>query len=192
MKSPLAIASELRRLADSVTPDTLEQRFEEMVDLAASFVLHTLEGGAPASQVALLMLTAERSHLVFVYPPRLAGGNAFPVNNRSVAGRAIAQGSPLIDNAVKKGSHYGFYERVGNVSGISKPIHKMIATPMRTVTGEIVAVAELSRCGDEPDASGPDFLPEAAERLRMLCDTLAPHLDRVWRAHRRCSSTPKK
>ncbi len=129
-------------------------------------------------EVAVLLLSADRTMLHFIYPPALAerGRNAFPLIVPSVAGQVVRTGRGLLTNEMRDTPRLAFYERVRSTESDPLEIRKLLAVPLRNAEGKAVGVVEASRRGATHAASGPNFLPEDQLLLERLVGTASPHL----------------
>jgi hypothetical protein len=126
--------------------------------------------GLQPDEVAILRLDQARSMLGFAFPAVLAdgGGNAFPLSLQSLAGRVVQSGAGLHENEMRQIPHLAFYERVRAHEREPLPILKIMAAPLKSATGKVEGVVEVSRRGRAPTEAGPDFTPGDLGRLEAL------------------------
>ncbi len=127
-------------------------------------------------ELAILVLSPDRTMLRFVYPAELAEGgtNAFPLTAASLAGRVLQSGRNALFNTAQDIPHLGFYERI-RIKG-EKPlrIQKLLVVGVKGPDGKVQAVIEASRRGQAPAEAGPDFRPEDQRLLERLGEIAAP------------------
>jgi hypothetical protein len=137
-------------------------------------------------ELAILILTRDRSLLEFVYPFELAegGANRFPLSVRSLAGRVAQTARSLLTNAAHDLPHLDFYERIRIKEEKPRRIQKLLAVGVKGPEGKVRAVIEASRRGDALVKAGPDFRPEDQQCLERLVATAAPALAAAfeWKA----------
>jgi hypothetical protein len=133
-------------------------------------------------ELAILILTRDRTLLEFVYPSELAEGgtNRFPLAVPSVAARVAQTGRSLLTNAAHDMPHLDFYERIRIKEGRPRQIQKLLAVGVKGSDGKVQAVVEVSRRADTLVETGPDFRPEDQQCLERLASTAAPALAAVF------------
>lgn len=168
------LEEELGRLLEAAAGKTGEAQRAEVLEALGSTVSRAFS--LRPDELAILMLSRDRTMLEFVYPLEMAegGSNTFPISVPSLAGRVIQTGRSILNNAMHEVPHLGFYERI-RVRG-AKPlqIQKLLAVAVKGSDGKPQAVIEVSRRGKSPAEAGPDFGPEDQQRLERLADLAAP------------------
>ena len=137
-------------------------------------------------ELAILILTRDRTLLEFVYPFELAegGANRFPLSVRSLAGRVAQTARSVLTNAAHDMPHLDFYERIRIKEEKPRKIQKLLAVGVKGSDGKVQAVIEVSRRGDALVKAGPDFRPEDQQCLERLAAIAAPALAAAleWKA----------
>ncbi len=180
--------------------DEIEQELVDLLEEAAAKVgvkrrAAVLEALASAvskalalrpDELAILILTRDRTLLEFVYPSELAEGgiNKIPLSVPSLAGRVAKTARSLLTNAAHDEPHLDFYERIRIKEGRPRQIQKLLAVGVKGSDGKVWAVIEVSRRGDARGKAGPDFRPEDQQCLERLAATAAPALAAAleWKA----------
>ena len=138
------------------------------------------------NELAILILTRDRTLLEFVYPSELAEGgtNRFPLVVPSLAGRVAQTGRSVLTNAAHDMPHLDFYERIRIKEARPRQIQKLLAVGVKGSDGKVQAVIDVSRRGDTPVEAGPDFRAEDQQRLERLAAAAAGALAVVfaWKA----------
>jgi hypothetical protein len=100
-------------------------------------------------EVAILILTQDRTLLEFVYPTELAEGgtNLFPLAVPSLAGRVAQTGRSLLTNTAHETPHLDFYERIRIKEAIPRQIQKLLAVGVKSADGKVQAVPPLLAAG---------------------------------------------
>lgn len=126
-------------------------------------------------EVAIMLLNATGQTLMFVWPPPLfAGGAAFPANHKTaIASIVLATLKGKVDNKISESKHLKFYESVMGMQTSKLPIQKMVALPLFSGDKKL-GVVEVSRKGKTPEEAGPNFTPEDAQALVVLCKEASP------------------
>ena len=126
-------------------------------------------------EVAIMLLNATGQTLVFVWPPPLfTGGAAFPANHKTaIASGVLATLKGKVDNKISESKHLKFYESVMGMQTSKLPIQKMVALPLFSGDKKL-GVVEVSRKGKTPEEAGPNFTPEDAQALVVLCREASP------------------
>jgi len=171
-----------RLLEDAAAKTGAEQR-GAVLEALASTVSKALN--LRPDEVAILMLSRDRTLLEFVYPSELAeGSNKFPLSVPSLAGRVVQTGRSVLVNAAREVPHLVFYERIRIKEERPRLIQKLLAVGVRGSDGKVQAVIEVSRRGDSLTEAGPDFRPEDQQRLERLAAAAAPTLAATfgWKA----------
>jgi hypothetical protein len=127
-------------------------------------------------ELAVLMLTPDRTMLRFVHPVELAqgGGNMFPVTVPSVAGRVVQTGRIILNNVAHEEPHLGFYERIRVGEAKPRKIQKLLAVPVKGADGRPQAVIEASRRGNTLAEAGPNFSSQDQQALEGLATMVGP------------------
>jgi hypothetical protein len=153
-------------------PDAMEL-FGDMAERIVRFVVQRF--GVKADEVAILLLTSDAKHLRFVAPRRLTAMGTIPVTKRdSIAVSVFQRKAGEAINNVPLVKHVAFFESV-RLRDKPAPIQKMVTVPILH-QGQAVGVAQISRKGDSPAQSGPDFTPEDVTRAQELFEAVAPYL----------------
>ncbi len=131
-------------------------------------------------EVAIMVLNTSGQTLLFVWPPPLfESGAAFPAAHKTaMASTVLASLKGKVDNKVSESKHLKFYELVKGLETSKLPIQKMVALPLY-LGDKKLGVVEVSRKGMTPEEAGPNFTPEDAQALVLLCRDAAPALDRL-------------
>lgn len=126
-------------------------------------------------EVAIMLLNATGQTLMFVWPPPLfSGGAAFPANHKTaIASGVLATLKGRVDNKISESKHLKFYESVTGMQTSKLPIQKMVALPLFSRDKKL-GVVEVSRKGKTPEEAGPNFTPEDAQALVVLCKEASP------------------
>lgn len=167
---------ELAALLEDASARTGPGRREGVLNALVSTVSNALSLGP--DEMAILMLSGDRSMLEFVYPSELAagGGNRFPLTVPSVAGRVVRTGRNALSNAAYEVPRLEFYERIRIKEQKPQQIQKLLAVGVKGPEGRIRAVIEVSRRGESLGQAGPDFRPEDQQLLERLAAAVAPAL----------------
>jgi hypothetical protein len=134
--------------------------------------------GLRPDELAILILTRDRTLLEFVYPCELAEGgtNTFPLSVPSVAGRVAQIGRSVLTNAAHEMPRLDFYERIRIGEERPRQIQKLLAVAVKEPDGRVWAVIEVSRRGDTLKEAGPDFDLEDQRLVERLASIAAPAL----------------
>lgn len=129
-------------------------------------------------ELAVLVLSGDRTTLEFVHPAELAEGrrNRFPLTVPSLAGRVVQTGRNILVNAAHEVPHLTFYERIRIKEQRPHQIQKLLAVGVKGPDGKVRAVIEASRRGQTPGEAGPDFRPEDQQLLERLAAAAGPHM----------------
>jgi hypothetical protein len=131
--------------------------------------------GTKADEVAILFLTSDNRHLRFVAPRKFADLGTIPITKRdSIAVNVLGKGVGEAMNNVPMVKHVAFFESV-KLRDRVVPIQKMITVPIVN-DGQSVGVAQISRKGESPADSGPDFSGTDVRRAQELFQAVAPYL----------------
>jgi len=132
----------------------LDRQISEMFDL-------------PQGCVFILNLDKEGILLEFAYPPKLKK-NKVPVDNKTIAGRAVIAKRSYISNNVQKESSSVFLNCLMAME--SDPVQKMITYPI--IFGDkVISVLQVVRKG-ETLSKIPDFQKEDLEKIKSVLDDL--------------------
>lgn len=131
-------------------------------------------------EVAIMLLNATGQTLMFVWPPPLfTGGAAFPANHKTaIASIVLATLKGKVDNKISESKHLKFYESVMGMQTSKLPIQKMVALPLFAGDKKL-GVVEVSRKGKTPEEAGPNFTPEDAQALVVLCKEASPLISQL-------------
>lgn len=156
--------------------DAVSDRRELFLDMAERVVKHVSAAfGTRADEVAILIVTDDRSHLRFVAPRRFAELGSIPVTKRdSIAVNIFHRKTGEAINNVPGVRHVAFFESV-KLRDKVVPIQKMITVPILR-GAEVVGVAQISRKGDSPAEAGPDFTAEDVKRAAEIFSRVAAPL----------------
>lgn len=137
-------------------------------------------------ELAILMLSGDRTMLEFVYPAELAegGSNRFPLTVPSLAGRVVQTGRNMLVNTAHEVPHLGFYERIRIKDAKPRQIQKLLAVGVKGPGGKVHAVIEASRRGGSAAEAGSDFRPPDQQLLERLAAVAASALAAAfaWKA----------
>jgi hypothetical protein len=149
---------------------------ELLLDVGARIVKRvTGMFGVKADEVAILILTSDGRHLRFVAPRQFAELGTIPVTKRdSIAVNILGKKSGEALNNVPQVRHVAFFESV-KLRDRPVPIQKMITVPI-LMRGDAVGVAQVSRKGESPAASGADFSPGDVKKCQEFFEAVAPFL----------------
>jgi hypothetical protein len=178
----LRLADVLREMKEVVAAASMspQQRSEEIMRLAADFLLLALAKDSESGRVAILMVAHAGKHLVFAFPESLAQGNTLILDRHSIAGRVALGQQVLVENNVPKQPHMEFFERIPDPAGTVRQIQKMIAAPLLDSSAKAFGVVEVSRTGEDLPAAGADFTSADGENLAKSCNAFAPFIARAW------------
>ena len=178
------LEQDLGHLLEAATAKTGAEQRGAVLEALASTVSKALN--LRPDELAILMLSRDRTLLEFVYPSELAEGgtNKFPLSVPSLAGRVVQTGRSVLVNAAPEVPHLVFYERIRIKEERPRLIQKLLAVGVRGSDGKVQAVIEVSRRGDSLVEAGPDFRPEDQQRLERLAAVAAPTLAATfgWKA----------
>ncbi len=163
----------LSRIADDKGPS--KEGLAEGAGVFAEAVGQELN--VKGDEVAVLILTSTGQTLKFVWPPMLVKSRAaFPAGHKAAfASSVVATLQGKVDNRVSASKHLRFYESVKGAEMTGLPIQRMIAAPL-VHGGRALGVVEVSRKGQTPEESGPEFSPEDVRKLGAICKAFAPAL----------------
>jgi hypothetical protein len=131
-------------------------------------------------EVAILRVVG-KSHLIFVYPEKLAQVGIIPLNNSSsVAARTVLMKRAEVLNNFAQVKHASIFEAVPVTSRArgSEPtksgnmIQKLMTVPVSGNSG-VVGVIQVSRKGMSPQAAGRDFTASDLQKLISMAAVLA-------------------
>lgn len=167
---------DLGRLLEDAAAKTGVERRRAVLEALASAVSKAL--ALRTDELAILVLTRDRTLLEFVYPSELAEGgtNKFPLSVPSLAGRVAQTARSVLTNTAHDVPHLDFYERIRIKEQRPRQIQKLLAVGVKGSDGRVQAVIEVSHRGDTLAEAGPDFRLEDQRRLERLADTAAPAL----------------
>jgi hypothetical protein len=158
---------DLGRLREAATAKRAAEQREAVVEALASTVSKALN--LRPDELAILMLSQDRSFLEFIYPAGLAeGSNRFPLSVPSLAGRVVQTARSVLINTAHDVPHLGFYERIKIKEERPRQIQKLLAVGVKGYDGKVQAVIEVSSRGDTLAEAGPDFRPEDQRILEVL------------------------
>lgn len=166
---------DLGNLLEAAAAKTGVERRAAVLEALAGVVSKALNLGP--DELAILMLSRDRTLLEFVYPSELAeGSNRFPLSVPSLAGRVAQTVRSVLINAAHDVPHLDFYERIRIKEEQPRQIQKLLAVGVKGSDGKVWAVIEVSRRGDALVEAGPDFRPADQQCLERLAATAAPAL----------------
>lgn len=174
------LEQELARRLDAAAVKRLPERREEVLEALGSTVRQAF--GLRPDEIAILILSRDRSTLQFVYPAGMAegGSNAFPVSVPSLAGQVVQTGRSVLNNAVHEVPHLGFYERIRVMENAPLDIQKLLVVAVKGADGAPQAVIEVSRRGRSRAEASPDFRPEDQQLLERLAAAASPALTEAF------------
>ena len=131
--------------------------------------------GCKTDEVAILILTTDGKHLRFVAPRRFNELGTIPVTKRdSIAVSILSKKAGEAMNNVPMVKHVAFFESV-KLRDRVVPIQKMITVPILN-RGNAIGVAQISRKGETPGETGPDFTVADVRKAQEFFEALAPFL----------------
>lgn len=178
------IVEEMKAVIASGNGLSSRQKSDRILDLAGNFLVAALAGEDHNGQTAILMVDEDLSHLRFVYPEHLAGGNVLPIDNKSFAGQVVLKKAVFMENAVPKEPHKDFFERIPDPAGNVYSIQKMIAAPLLGREQEVIGVVEVSRAGQESAGADANFTSRDVQNLEKSCRVFAPFIAHTWTRER--------
>ena len=128
--------------------------------LAKDFLVRDIE-------VALLWIHGKS--LKFLFPVELSGAGTIPFSSSAIAARTATTGTSEMFNDFVQIKHPSVFEMVklGNSTGDTQPIQKMMSVPMFDHKGKVCGVIQVSRKGLDVPSAGPDFTSEDLQRLEL-------------------------
>lgn len=168
------LEQELARRLDAAAMKRLPERREEVLEALGTTVCQAFD--LRPDEVAILILSRDRSTLQFVYPAGMAegGSNAFPLSVPSLAGQVVQTGRSILMNTAHEVPHLGFYERIRIAEDGPLDIQKLLVVAVKAADGKPQAVIEVSRRGRTHAEAGPDFRPEDQQFLERLAAAAGP------------------
>jgi hypothetical protein len=156
--------------------DEVDNPLELFLDVADRVVKAVCsQFGNKTDEVAILMTTSDRKHLRFAAPRKFTELGTIPVTKRdSIAVTIFNRGTGEAMNNVPMVKHVAFFESV-KIRDRVAPIQKMVTVPI-VHESQVVGVAQISRKGETPAESGPDFTPTDVTRAEELFNAVAPYL----------------
>jgi hypothetical protein len=149
---------------------------EPTADRAASRLAKLLK--VQRTEVALLRV--EQGLLKFLCPSELRTAGAIPVSSNAVAARTVTTRTSLLSNTFTRIKHVSLFEsvRLGTGSEANEtidptPIQKLMSVPIQSEEGIVVGVVQISRKGQDVNASGPDFTNEELRLLERAASVIA-------------------
>jgi len=171
-----SLVSELERLASALQDDPGESARLSLPNIAERIARSI---GVRADEVAILGLSTRWSHLFFLVPESLRHTGFIPLSNTSaVAARTVRESRPEIINNFQAVRHHPVLQGGKIGSEPSATIQKMISAPIQR-EGRTVGVIQISRKGDTPASSGPDFSSEDLSKVVAICKPLGKLVQRV-------------
>jgi len=169
------LIQKIKHLESQITPKNKLQLFEETVDFIVDYLSKYFK--VNSDEVGIILLTSNRNFLRFVAPKKLyKGGATFPISKReSVATKVITTLKPDIQNNLSNVKHLSIYEQVKTTEDRPKAIQKMLTLPL-ILENKAVGVIQISRKGDTPEQSGPDFSQNDVKKLLELAPLFLPFL----------------
>jgi hypothetical protein len=134
--------------------------------------------GAKTDEVAILIVTTDNKHLRFVAPRKFSELGTIPITKRdsiavNIFGRRVGEAMNNVPNV----RHVAFFESV-KLRDRVLPIQKMITVPILN-DGDAIGVAQVSRKGETPAESGPDFSPADVKKAEQIFEAVAPYFARA-------------
>ncbi len=156
--------------------DRVPDRRELLLDMADRIVKFVSQQfSCKLDEVAILLLSVDGKHLRFIAPRRFAELGSIPLTKRdSIAVGVFSRRAGEVSNNVPMVKHVSFFETV-KLRDKVVPIQKMVTTPLLE-RGQPIGVAQISRKGETPRDSGPDFTPADLRRAQEFFDGIAPYL----------------
>ena len=165
---------DLSRLLEEAATKVGVERRGGVLEAVASTT--TKAFGLRPDELAILILTRDRTLPEFVYPTELAEGgtNTFPLSVPSVAGSVAQIGRSVLTNAAHEMPRLDFYERIRIGEERPRQIQKLLAVGVKEPGGKVRLVIEVSRRGDTLMEAGPDFRLEDQLMVERLAVAAAP------------------
>ena len=163
----------IERLLDRVEKrqQPLDNDFLEQVAVEIAKIFR-----AQPDEVAIMELSAAGKTLKFVLPEKLQAVGSIPLTSTTaLAARTARERRADIINNFASSRHASVFEGVplGRSQGAS--IQKIISVPVLR-GNQVIGVAQISRKGDTPGESGPDFTSKDLSELQGLNTALARFL----------------
>jgi len=165
----------IKRLESQIIPENKVQTFEGIVDLIVECLAKYSK--VNADEVGIILLTSNKNFLRFVAPKKLyKGGATFPISKReSISTKVITTLKAEIQNNLSSIKHLSIYEQVKTSETGPKIIQKMLTLPL-ILEGKATGVIQISRKGDTPEQSGPDFTQNDIQKILELSSSFLPSL----------------
>jgi len=162
--------------AMSLRKGDMQNPQELFLDMAERVVKHVCAAfSAKPDEVAILILTTDHKHLRFVAPRKFLELGTIPITKRdSIAVNVFGRKTGEALNNVPMVKHVSFFESV-KLRDKVLPIQKMITVPIISHK-QVVGVAQVSRKGESPAQSGPDFTPMDVKKAQDMFEVVGPLL----------------
>jgi hypothetical protein len=165
-----SLVTELERLASALEKDEASVKDVSLEMLAAKIAkeLHVKSDG-----VAILGVSNRWRHLHFLVPAALKNVGFIPLtSNSALAAKTVRESRPEINNEFSKVRHATVFEGVKAATTTGESIQKIISAPILS-DGKVVGVMQVSRKGENANASGLDFSSDDLGKVLALCLPLA-------------------
>ncbi|PLY06317.1 MAG: hypothetical protein C0624_04350 [Desulfuromonas sp.] len=129
-------------------------------------------------EVALFRLK-DGTVLNFLWPEKLQKVGFVPLNSHdSLAARTVRENKAFLNNDFTSARHTGVFEVVhlDKEKGKPMPIQKILSAPL-VGDSEPYGAVQISRKGDKESVDIPNFNDKDLEQLKVLCETIAKHLE---------------
>lgn len=167
------------------TATVLEQMLEQLEKQRAPLTTESLEifageigklFSAQPDEVAILELAPGGKSLRFALPEKLQAVGTIPLNSTAaLAARTARERRSAIVNKFSLSRHASVFEGVPLGRRQSETIQKIMSAPI-ACGDKVIGVVQISRKGESPLDSGPDFVAADLRRLLGLQDLLVRFL----------------
>ena len=164
------LVSELERMSNALEREELTLADISLPTIADRVAKHV---GVNTDEVAVLGVSHRWRHLHFIVPVALKNVGFIPLtSNSALAAKTVRESRPEINNEFSKVRHATVFEGVKAATTTGESIQKIISAPILS-DGKVVGVMQVSRKGENANASGLDFSSDDLGKVLALCLPLA-------------------
>ncbi len=135
--------------------------------------------GVRSTEVGILF--RHEYFLKFLFPVELQAAGSIPLSGSAVAARTATAKKADVFNNFARVPHRSIFETIKlRDSDLPQPIQKLMSAPVLGPNGDVVGVLQISRKGDTPHKSGPDFTREDLDKLIHVGQIVSPYLTKMY------------